>query len=206
MSRSEMEVMKAADMDVRPGQRVARAQPQRAPASRLARLLLLSDPKRSALVLLLMSMSMSACIIPLGPEFRDPPGSPNASPIISSPRPEIGWVSTQSTFEISVEDPNVEDTLYLRWIVDYPPFTLGTTVVLPIERIDPALDGRPRPEPELRNKTFACVGVRPLPTHQIMVIVSDREFLTGEFVVAAVPEGARTATATWTWDAHDCPQ
>lgn len=195
--------MKVADMDVRPAQGGARAQPQRAPALPLARLLLLSRHKLCLLVLLLLSMS--ACIIPMGPEFRDPPGEPNASPIIRSAKPDIGWVAAQNTFEISVEDPNAEDKLFLRWIIDYPPFTLGTSMVVPTESILPLADGSPRPFPESRNKTFSCASLRPLPRHQIMVIVSDRQFLDDLSDLAAAQDGARTVSAAWTWEPHDCP-
>jgi hypothetical protein len=178
--------------------------PQRAPASRLARLLLYSGHKRIVLLLQLLLMSLPACIIPVGPEFHDPSGVPNSAPYIQSSNPERGGVWQSSTFEIRFSDSNVEDNLSVRWIIDFPPSTLGTTMILPTDKEFARSDGRiieGRSE-----KTFLCDGLRPLPTHQIMVVISDRDFDPGPGDPINPGPGGKTAVGTWTWNATDCQQ
>jgi hypothetical protein len=97
-------------------------------------------------------------------------------------------------------DSNVEDTLYLRWVVDYP----GATMVFPTEEIPPALDGRPL----MQNveKTFLCTGLQPFPSHQVSVIVADREFALDSPDLTEVIDGGLSAKKlSWTWIAQ-CPQ
>ena len=59
---------------------------------------------------------------------------------------------------------------------------------------------------ERNRKTFPCVGLRPLPTHQIMVVVADRDFDTAAGDPTVAKDDGRTAVATWMWNAQDCPQ
>jgi hypothetical protein len=65
---------------------------------------------------------MSACIIPVGPNFQDPPAAPNFPPYIVSATPDFNSIVTppQLTFAVTVTDPNVGDDLYIRWLADYP--------------------------------------------------------------------------------------
>jgi hypothetical protein len=82
--------------------------------------------------LLLAASLTPACIIPVGPEWHDPLGVPNAAPEILNPKYEEGdTVSGNAqmpvTFEFSVADVN-DDVLILRVIVDgtaLPERTLG---------------------------------------------------------------------------------
>jgi hypothetical protein len=199
MSRSATEVMTTADMNVRPLRPAAPSRPERAPASRLARLLLHCGRR---LLLPLLVLSMPACIIPVGPEFRDPSGVPNSPPFITFAAPEIGRVVTQPTFQFTVEDHNLGDTLYVRWLIDFPPFTQGTTVIFP-----PDIFMNPQDSDRLQfvvTKRFECAGPAPLPSHQIMAIVADRAFEPTPQNPAAVPEGGHSVTATWTWNSTDC--
>jgi hypothetical protein len=127
----------APDSNVRPV-------PPRAPRGRapvrlwlVARSLLLK--KIVGVALLAAASSMSACIIPVGPNFQDPPTQPSSVPAltVSGLTPAPGLVdiipdSTQSmppTFSVTVADPD-PIPLYYRWIFDYPPYTdvsrLGT--------------------------------------------------------------------------------
>src|ERR1022692_3049952 len=61
--------------------------------------------------ILLLLLPMSACIIPVGPDFQDPPAAPNYAPYIISANPDFfSIVATQSpTFEVTVTDPNGGD-------------------------------------------------------------------------------------------------
>ena len=96
-------------------------------------------------------------------------------------------------------DPNVEDTLYLRWVVA----GVGATMIFPTESIPPSLDGSPlRQNAE---KTLPCPGLRPFPSYQVSVIVADRDFAPGSQDLAEVGDGGLSTTVSWTWIAQ-CPQ
>ncbi len=77
---------------------------------------------------------MSACIIPVAPNFQDPPSQPDSVPglQVTSQTPAPGTIytildssspSTTPTFYVTVSDPDPNVTLYYRWIFDYPPHT-----------------------------------------------------------------------------------
>src|SRR5690242_202058 len=100
--------------------RVARARDvastRHARRSPLARLLLKTGVK--LLLSFAAASSMSACIIPVGPEFQDPPGGPNAAPEILNPNfftgTAVASTSTQD-FSFTVSDPN-GDPMWFRWV------------------------------------------------------------------------------------------
>ena len=188
--------MRAADTEVGPARAGARASPQGAPALRLACLLRHAGRRLAVLVLLLAT---PACIVPLAPEFRDPAGSANARPLIISANPQRGATWEQNTFSIMPSDSNVEDILYLRWVVA----TVGATTIFPTEEIPPSLDGTPlRQNAE---KTFLCPGLEPFPSHQVSVIVADRVFAPNSQNLAEVQDDGLSTTISWTWIAQ-CPQ
>ncbi|MFL5305698.1 MAG: hypothetical protein ACJ8F1_10805 [Polyangia bacterium] len=94
--------------------------------SGLARLLL---NQASALLLLALLHPMFACVIPVAPDFQDPLTAANSPPAIIDATPPLGsivLVAPSSTFTIQTVDPNVNDTLYVRWVVDYPPYQSST--------------------------------------------------------------------------------
>ena len=119
----------------------------------------------------------------------------------ANPLPEATW--EQNTFSIIPSDSNVEDTLYLRWIVDDLPISAGARRIFPTEEIPPSLDGRPLMQNA--EKTFLCPGLRPFPSYQVSVIVADREFDSDSPDIAAVTDGGLSETVSWTWIAQ-CPQ
>ncbi|MES1207262.1 MAG: hypothetical protein ABUS79_15100 [Pseudomonadota bacterium] len=95
--------------------------------------MLLNQP--SALLSLALFHSMFACVIPVAPEFKDPLAASNSPPAIISADPDFGRVVSVApslTFRISVVDLNVNDALYVRWVVDYPPFRPATSAY-PVE-------------------------------------------------------------------------
>ena len=80
---------------------------------------------------------MFACVIPVAPDFQDPLAAANIPPYLHDPTPPfnstVSIISTTSsvphyTFTSQVTDPNVNDTLLVRWILNYPPSS-GTTTV-----------------------------------------------------------------------------
>jgi hypothetical protein len=157
---------------------------------------------------------MSACVLPVGPEFQDPPGAANASPIIVDSTPDIGMRVTGKsgdtfTFSITVTDPNPGDTLHVRWVVDYPPFSSANTrVVQPDYPVQPSQSGLPQQTPV--SQQIGCLTpLSALPSHQVMAIVADREFLPSLPAPAPVdygrlpPDGLK-AVAVWILDV-ECP-
>src|SRR4029079_4819728 len=108
------------DSNVRVARRFSGANARRARHSALARLLLRSGVK--LLLSFAAASSMSACIIPVGPEWQDPPGAPNAAPEILGPDPTWGAEVTGvapggKEFQFAVTAPSA-DLLAPRWIVD----------------------------------------------------------------------------------------
>ncbi|HEY7374097.1 MAG TPA: hypothetical protein VIF57_18190 [Polyangia bacterium] len=134
--------------------------------------------------------SMSACIIPVGPEFQDPPGAPNSSPEILDPDPlwgaEVtGMAPDGKTFKFAVTDPNNEE-LYLRWIVD------GRTVPGP-GMASPADFGTPL----TKQVTCTDVDVR-LSRHAITAVVADRTFFEGDPDLYRIHDQGLSDKITWT--------
>jgi hypothetical protein len=188
-------------MDVGPAPPAAAPRCRGARASRLARLLLCSLAKIRLAVLLL---PMSACIIPVGPDFRDPSGAPNSPPFVISTDPPEGSMErggVTKTFSVTPSDNNLEDNLYLRWIVDFPRPDL--TFFLPIDTIEASEDGSPLTRPQ--SKPFECNRFsRVITSHQIMVVISDREFIEGAIDPRDVEGDTEPEIVTWTWDTSDC--
>jgi hypothetical protein len=176
--------MAAADTNVRPTLRLAAATARGARRSVLARLLLhLFGPLQlhRKLLLFLALPLMPACIIPVGPEFSDPDGTPNAPPRITDADPFFGEQVTalgSQTFQITITDPNVVDHLYVKWIADYPPFD-GNTRQIPAMMYPPPGDGQPIQMP-VDLKIVCDLLSRNPSQHRIMAVVADRPFVDTE--------------------------
>jgi hypothetical protein len=126
--------------------------------------------------------AMSACVLPVGPEFQDPPGAANASPIIVEATPDIGMRVTGNsmdtfTFSLTVTDPNPGDTLHVRWLADYPPFSATNTRLLQEDTVPASTTGMPQQTSVSRPIGCRTSPLSALPSHQVMAIVADRPFL-----------------------------
>jgi hypothetical protein len=141
---------------------------------RLARSLLLS--RIAGLLVLASASSMSACIIPVAPQFQDPQEDPQVPPsfVYGSANPPFGTLkpvpASGYTFTVAVTDPTPNAQLYFRAHLDYPPYSLSTRpVVLP----------RAVPNGQI-SITLDCNDVNPDPSvglqHQLIVIVADQMF------------------------------
>jgi len=129
---------------------------------------------------------MSACIIPVAPNFQDPPSISDSGPFLSSFSPgAFGELVTvpvpQGTqFSANVTDLNVKATLSIRWVMDYPPASDATHLVEQ-SPITPRADGLPQPittPPPGQPGVVNCDWViqRLTSTHQLELIVADSEF------------------------------
>lgn len=118
--------------------------------------------------------------------------------------PPLGSVVTataagEAPFSVTLHDPNILDTLAVRWISDYPPFGPGSRA-LEQRMLPPAADGKPLRAPV---KFVAnCYLLAGGPTrHQIVVAVSDRDFLpfqaNKELPLTTVGENAHLVVGVW---------
>ena len=131
-----------------------------------------------------MFIAVTSCVLPIGPEFQDPPPVPNYQPYFVAYEPygatNFTILSVPTAFEIDVSDPNTGDKLAVRWVANYPPYTPNATKLLaqsnptPIPIPDP-----PDSLPILRvmSPVLTC-DMFPVSTEKTLVaIVSDRDFL-----------------------------
>jgi hypothetical protein len=151
---------------------------------------------------------MSACVLPITPEFQDPPASANYAPVIVSAMPDIGSIVTATnpsavpTFTVFVTDPNLGDELHVRWIADFPPETANTRFLEKDFPITPSSGMAPSGNSSV---TPGCTGdLANIPQHQIMAVVADRLFddtlppmgTPIDLTKLAKPEGKKVI-ATW---------
>jgi len=128
-------------------------------------------------LLLLVVLLTPACVIPVGPEWRDPYGTPNAPPQILVLNPEPDTVEVSATpsvpfsFRIIVTDVNVTDPLEIKWFIDgddTPHQTPHTPANGTQQRV-------------LSEKTVNCGDIddKSLTSHLVKAVVADREFVEG---------------------------
>jgi hypothetical protein len=176
-------------------------------AARVLRLahLLLSLARYPTTILALCSMS--ACVLPIAPDFQDPLSSPNYSPFIISSSPPAGSIvtgmpTTTTTFRVTVSDPNVGDDLHIRWLVDYPPLSPTITRIVPDTTISHSADGQPIVQDAF--EPIGCSQQLLSPTlnqHQVMVLIADRPFetlrLDQDNVTKLVDDAGFVVSASW---------
>jgi len=130
------------------------------------------------LLLLFAVASTPACILPVGPEWQEPFGSPNAPPqiFVLNPEPDTVEVSATPTlpfsFRIIVTDVNVTDSLEIRWFIDGDDTPHGLPKVL----------ANGTQQRTLSEKTVHCatdVHDKSLTSHLVKAVVADRAFVEG---------------------------
>jgi hypothetical protein len=183
--------MAVADTNVRPRRQATAVTARGVRRLQLARLLLqlleLLQLDRK-LSLLFAASLMPACIIPVGPNWQDPPGDRNHTPELVSFMPPVGAIVTTTRFRVVFNDPNGDD-LVAKWIVDGPPFTPEQSFVSPVMR---PMQGA------FEFDALCPFMVRPgRTTHQIMVAVTDGEFKPGTDPLATV-DGRVAVRLGWT--------
>jgi hypothetical protein len=150
---------------------------------------------------------MSACVLPVGPQFDDP--EENFPPFVVSSDPGVGEIFTPGQDEagarvitVTLGDHNRGDFLSLRWLLDYPSTDPGGSQLLMVAELPPS--GRPDRSPD----KFVPFCPRPgtgTNTHRLVLSVSDRKFLdqgAGENVSPDAPRdsyrpGANRIRAVW---------
>jgi hypothetical protein len=127
---------------------------------------------------------MSACIVPVAPDFQDPPSDPESAPVFSTTTPAMATLVTvlalpnQQTFSAPVSDTQLGVALNYRWALDYPPFSSDVTRAEQVAQILPPSDGQPitnYPIPFTLDCTIAPASSSS--THKLILIVADRPFV-----------------------------
>lgn len=146
---------------------------------------------------LLPLLTLSGCVVPAGPEWVDP--QTNVPPSIVSAYPPVGSVltndseaGTQASVQVTLADQNSADTLYVRWIVDYPPYVDGTSrIALP-----QSLPGRSVVRDPIAFAPSCGDVVHDLASHRLLLAVSDRPFANNN---SDLPSNGYLLEAAWTF-------
>ena len=156
-------------------------------ASALARLVLF----RGLATLLPLSLSLltSGCVIPVAPDFQDPPLEPNFPPTVKATGPVnfgtlVNIVATptnpiaSANFEATVSDQNPGDHIWVQWIFDNTqPFNGAISHAIPAMDVGPT-NGNPLAISLLVSCNLGLV-MNSTSLHQLLLIVSDRQPVEG---------------------------
>lgn len=144
----------------------------------------------------------TGCLLPLAPDFQDPPKAPNYSPSfqVVTPFAETLVSPGSDPFHIEIDEPNPQDTLYVRWVADYPPYTPGKTKQLSDMIL---LPGQDRATDFKLPSAAPCSAFSSGADHRLVVIVSDRPFrsadqFTDPFRYSLVEGGGTPIMIGWT--------
>jgi hypothetical protein len=127
-------------------------------------------------LLLAAASSMSACIIPVGPNCQDPPTQPSSVPElepVSSTTPQFGAFYSltlpMAQFEVGLSDPDPGAKLQYQWVFDYPVNSFGPPRLAGGETIIP---------PKQVSLPLSCqsVDTTQSTTHQLELYVTTGSF------------------------------
>lgn len=145
----------------------------------------------------------TGCLLPLAPDFQDPPKAPNYPPSFQVVKPfaETSVTAGSDSFHVDVEEPNPQDTLYVRWVADYPPYTAGKTKQLGSDVI--LLPGQDRAADYMLPTPAPCSAFSAGAEHRLVTIVSDRPFrradqFTDPYRFSLVEGGGTPIMTGWT--------
>jgi hypothetical protein len=155
-----------------------------------------------------LPLCISACVVPVAPQFEDPVG--NYSPYVASSLPAAGAELPASadppTIEVTLGDPNLEDVLVARWLIDYPPFDESASRAALDVRLPPT--GHVTRDPILFAPSCLENQIAPGPlSHRVTLSVADRPFLPpdqSDLGLDSVPAAGFLVRTTWIVDLA-CP-
>ena len=156
--------------------------------------------------MLLLVTALPACIIPLGPDFQDPPAEENLPPQILDPSPAFLSQVNKSNFQVTVTDPNATDVLHIRWFSDYLSNVPDSTRRLgaAVSTIPPSRDGKQQRTTVAISPTCSADRIAPgISLHTIVVMVADHDFADSPDLTL-LDDGSHAVTAGWLLDL-DCP-
>jgi hypothetical protein len=127
-----------------------------------------------------------ACVVPVAPQFENP--AENSPPYVASSIPAAGAVLplSSNTIEVTLGDPNLEDILSVRWLIDYPPYDVSVSRMAPEVRLPPSEVANREP---IRFAPSCAENQIPpgLASHRVTLSVADRPFLPPEEALAGLP-------------------
>jgi hypothetical protein len=159
---------------------------------------------------------LSGCVVPISPDFTDPPVAQNFPPqlLADTATPPFLVETAITKFSVTVTDPNGGDDLYVRWYVDYPPVSPSFTRALfaPITTILHRADGAQQfTQIDMMVDCTRDVLSSAIPRHQIAVLVGDRDFApeAGDLTLlkpdpTMLKDGSHAVLAGWFLD-KQCP-
>jgi hypothetical protein len=160
-----------------------------------------------------LNMTFSGCVLPLSPQFEDPPAERNYAPEILSTSPVQGGFVLPQTLSATVTDPNVGDHLFVRWIAEYPPYNDIKTRLMrdDFEAVPPNDNTAPFAMPSVADVGCGNLAVQTM-VHPVTMLVADRKFptlidfpnLTREQLLTKASDLALKAEAHWVLNV-DCP-
>jgi hypothetical protein len=138
------------------------------------------DAVPAGLLAALFAVSAGGCVIPVAPQFDDP--ETNYPPYLVSSTPGEGdtltLISADQPRDLSVtlSDQNLNDALYVRWLVDYPK---SEGRLIREYNYPPPATNRMADRSQLRYQfTCANLGVSPgIGPHTLVMAVADRPYL-----------------------------
>ena len=148
----------------------------------------IAGPRRLVRALLFWTISspvlfalfpLGGCVLPVGPEFQDPPEEDNQVPYFVAPPGGVDGppfyeqtvtISGTQMFVVKVADANLGDDLTVRWLANYPPGTKATKLLdeLSVDR-NGMLTGT-------STKYFNCADFAGGADQDLVVILSDNGF------------------------------
>jgi len=137
----------------------------------------------------------SSCVVPLEPSFSDPasnypPYIISANPVQTSVLSLANEPSSVSQIMVQVGDQNVDDSLYVRWLLDYPEASNGTESKIALEAILPPT-GQAERHPIRYTPSCTDDHLSEQPIHRISMVVADRPYALPE----ALPQDKKWSTA-----------
>jgi len=166
---------------------------------------------RAFLGVCLALAGLGGCVVPVGPEWTDPES--NYPPTVHSANPPIGSVvagdplaGTPPTVEVMLADKNTDDNLFVRWLIDYPPFDKAV-LQLAYETIQPGGGEVVRPQLSFSPSCATHQIATGFSNHRLMLAASDRPFLSAELgqpALDVVPDGNFVTRAVWQFELT-CP-
>jgi hypothetical protein len=139
--------------------------------------MLLSPARLPAVMTMLLGIS--GCVVPAGPEWTDPQTNFPPTIVYSKTTPPVGSVLAVDPdagallVEAVLADENTQDNLYVRWIIDYPPYQAGISHVA-LEQLLPGGNQTIHFAPGCNANDNAIS--RNFSNHRLLLAVSDRPF------------------------------
>jgi hypothetical protein len=140
-----------------------------------------------------------ACILPLAPEFEEELRAP---PFVVTSRPAVGsMVRDSETFEVEVQDPNGTDDLYVRWVIDYPPYTENHSRQIDYNKQKNRGPGQVNRHRVAFSPNCLLHLISPaISQHRLMLLISDRPFDVAPNTPDKVPTDAHLVRLVWWFD------